>query len=331
MKTIILSIIVSIISISAFAHAPRDISLRYDRKEQTLRIDVEHNVTNIEKHYIKEMYVTINNKALDTIRLRAQSRNNRERVYLSTPKLKNNDVVTVTAICNKTGELTITQKIQLEPVELFGIKVFEPNEFSELFFRFLFNMLVIVILVRFLYYSVSRRKDFLFTYMLISVIVFLMCYMLGNVKIQLGFALGLFAIFGIIRYRTIQLPIKEMTYLFIVIGVSIVNSLADQKVTYTELIFTNFAVVLFTYLLEKVWLLRHESQKRIRYDNIELIKPEKYEELKADLEERTGLIINRVEIENINFLTDSARIFIYYYEKDNQIPGGIHTPTDDND
>ena len=331
MKTIFISIIASLLTISSFAHAPRDISLRYDRNEQELRIDVNHNVTNIEKHYIKEIFVSINGTPKDTISLRAQSRNHRERVYVSTPKLRNGDIIEVRALCNKAGELSIKEAIKLDPVELFGIKIFEPKEFSELFFRFIFNMFVIIVLVRFLYYSVSRRKDFLFTYILISVIVFLMCYMLGNVKIQLGFALGLFAIFGIIRYRTIQLPIKEMTYLFIVIGVSIVNSLADQKVTYTELLFTNLAVVGFTFFLEKVWLLRHESQKRVRYDNIELIKPERYDELKADLEERTGLIINRIEVENVNFLTDSARLFIYYYEKDNLLPGSIISGSDDND
>ncbi|MCK9561141.1 MAG: DUF4956 domain-containing protein [Bacteroidales bacterium] len=204
-------------------------------------------------------------------------------------------------------------------LELFGLDLIKVDDFLELLLRFTFNLIFTLLLVRGLYYSVARRKDFLFTFILISTTVFLLCFMLGSVKIQLGFALGLFAIFGIIRYRTVQLPIKEMTYLFIVIGVSVINALANKKISYAELLFTNLAIVAVTYLLEKVLLLRHESHKLIRYDNIELIKPEKAQELKDDLEERTGLVINRIEIGDVNFLTDSARIQIYYYEADNDV------------
>lgn len=204
-------------------------------------------------------------------------------------------------------------------LELFGLDLIKVDDFLELLLRFTFNLIFTLLLVRGLYYSVARRKDFLFTFILISTTVFLLCFMLGSVKIRLGFALGLFAIFGIIRYRTVQLPIKEMTYLFIVIGVSVINALANKKISYAELLFTNLAIVAVTYLLEKVLLLRHESHKLIRYDNIELIKPEKAQELKDDLEERTGLVINRIEIGDVNFLTDSARIQIYYYEADNDV------------
>ncbi|HPY82103.1 MAG TPA: DUF4956 domain-containing protein [Bacteroidales bacterium] len=204
-------------------------------------------------------------------------------------------------------------------LELFGLDLIKVDDFLELLLRFAFNLIFTLLLVRGLYYSVARRKDFLFTFILISTTVFLLCFMLGSVKIQLGFALGLFAIFGIIRYRTVQLPIKEMTYLFIVIGVSVINALANKKISYAELLFTNLAIVAVTYLLEKVLLLRHESHKLIRYDNIGLIKPEKAQELKDDLEERTGLVINRIEIGDVDFLTDSARIQIYYYEADNDV------------
>jgi hypothetical protein len=143
--------------------------------------------------------------------------------------------------------------------------------------------------------------------------------MLGNVKLQLGFALGLFAVFGIIRYRTNPMPIKEMTYLFVIIGISVINALANKKVSYAELFFCNFIVVFIIYALEKLWLLRHESCKTITYEKIDLIKPEKYNELKADLEQRTGLKINRIEIGKINFLRDTALINIYYYSDENRI------------
>jgi hypothetical protein len=200
-----------------------------------------------------------------------------------------------------------------------GIALINPADFLELIIRFSFNLLFVLLIVRYLYYSMTKRKDFMFTYILISTIIFLLCFLLGSVKIQIGFALGLFAIFGIIRYRTMQMPIKEMTYLFIVIGVTIINALANKKISYAELVLTNMLIFGVTYILEKVWLLRHESHRIIRYDNIELIKPDKYEELKADLELRTGLKINRIEIGNISFLSDSVKLQIYYYEQDNDV------------
>lgn len=204
-------------------------------------------------------------------------------------------------------------------MEFFGIDLIDLEDFLELLFRFAFNSTIITILVRYIYYNTTQRKDYLFTYFLISFIVFLLCYLLENVKLELGFALGLFAIFGIIRYRTRQIEIKEMTYLFLVIGVSVINALANKKISYAELLFTNLALIAITYLLERVFLLRHESRKAIDYDKIENIKPENYDILKADLEERTGLKINSVEVGKIDFLRDSARVYIHYFEEHNAI------------
>ncbi len=204
-------------------------------------------------------------------------------------------------------------------MELFGIKIIVLPDFLELILRFSFNFLVVLILVRVLYYPIAKRKDYLFTYILIGTAVFLLCYLLENVKLQLGLALGLFAIFGIIRYRTNAIPIKEMTYLFIVIGISVINALANKKVSYTELFFTNLAVIVVTFSLEKLWLLKHESRKTIIYEKIDLIKPENYRLLIEDLEKRTGLKINRVEVGRINFLRDAARVIIYYFEPSNRV------------
>ena len=204
-------------------------------------------------------------------------------------------------------------------VEIFGMPLIDVRDFLKLLFRFALNTVMIVVLVRYLYYQTTKRKDYLFTYFLISFIVFLLCYLLENVKLELGFALGLFAIFGIIRYRTRQIEIREMTYLFLVIGVSVINALANKKISYAELMFTNLALITITFLLERVLLLRHESRKTIEYDRIEYIKPENVELLKADLEERTGLVINTVEIGKIDFLKDSARVVISYYESHNTV------------
>jgi len=140
--------------------------------------------------------------------------------------------------------------------------------------------------------------------------------LLENVGVEIGFALGLFAIFGMLRYRTQQIPIREMTYLFLVIGVSVINSLANRRVSYAELLLTNAAIVLVTYLLEKVYLLKTESKKLIFYEKIELIKPDRREEMIADLTERTGLPIHRIEIERIDYLRDAARVYVYYFEQD---------------
>ena len=184
--------------------------------------------------------------------------------------------------------------------------------------KILFNEpeFIILIIVRYIYYPVTRNKDYLFTFLLISLTVFLLCVLLDSVKLELGFALGLFAIFGIIRYRTDPIPIKEMTYLFLVIGISVVNALANKKISHAELLFANLLIVFVTFGMERIWLLRHESRKNIIYEKIELIVPARREELMADLKLRTGIDIIRVEIRRIDFLKDVANIRIFYYEDD---------------
>jgi uncharacterized membrane protein len=190
------------------------------------------------------------------------------------------------------------------------------SDFLELSIRFGFNLIVSLIITRGLYYSNTKRKDYFFSYLMIGIIVFLLCFLLNSVKLQLGFALGLFAIFGILRYRTNPMPIREMTYLFIVIGISVINALSNKKISYAELLFTNFGIVAVVWLFEKVFFLRHLAEKEIVYEKIELIKPEKRAELIADIEERTGIKVQKIEIGKIDFLRDSARLIIYYYLSD---------------
>jgi hypothetical protein len=197
-----------------------------------------------------------------------------------------------------------------------GLDIIHIPDFLTLLLRFSMNMLIVVVIVRGLYYPLAKRKDYLFTFIMISTVVFLLCILLESVKLQLGFAFGLFAIFGILRYRTNAIPIKEMTYLFVIIGISVVNALANKKVSLAELLFTNLIIMGIIYGIERLWLLRHESSKVVIYEKIDLIKPEKYELLKKDLEERTGLKINRIEIGRIDFLRDTAKLVIHYYERD---------------
>lgn len=202
-----------------------------------------------------------------------------------------------------------------ETISFLGMELYD-DDAGKLLFRFFLNIFFVFILVRLIYYPVSQRKDFLFTYVAISVTVFMLCFLLENVKLDLAFALGLFAIFGIIRYRTDPIPIKEMTYLFIIIGMSVLNALVNKKISYAELLIANGAIIAATYGLERVWLLRHESYKVVLYDNIELIQSGKRDELIADLQQRTGIKINRVEIGRIDFLRDTALLRIYFFEDD---------------
>ena len=133
--------------------------------------------------------------------------------------------------------------ILMDSLEFLGTPLFDSKDFFKLLVKTAFNLSIILIIVRYIYYPVTKNKDYLFTYFLISLTVFLLCVLLDSVKLELGFALGLFAIFGIIRYRTDPIPIKEMTYLFLVIGISVVNALANKKISYSELVNYNYLII----------------------------------------------------------------------------------------
>ncbi len=198
--------------------------------------------------------------------------------------------------------------------KLFGIDIIDIDDFLELVMRSVFNFTIILVLVRYIYYPITRKRDFLFTFLLIGTVVFLLTFLLESVKLQLGFALGLFAVFGIIRYRTTTISIKEMTYLFIVIGISVINALANKKVSYAELVFTNFAIIAITYFVEKVKSLENELYTVVTYENIELATPQHKEELIKDLEKRLGIKIRRIEISNLDYQRDTAKIRVYFFK-----------------
>lgn len=199
-----------------------------------------------------------------------------------------------------------------ENIRFLGIKLINVSDFSELLIRFVLNTFLIFIVVHFMYAKNSRRKDFYFSFLVIGVIVFMLCFLLNNVKLELGFALGLFAIFGILRYRTDAIPIKEMTYLFIVIGLSVINALSNKKVSYTELVFTNIAIVYGLWFLEKRLALKQELSIQLIYEKIENIHKQNNDELMNDLRQRTGIDIKRFEIRKIDFLRDVADITLFY-------------------
>ncbi len=182
----------------------------------------------------------------------------------------------------------------------------------QLMINVLFNLFILLFLVRYLYYPGAKRKDYVFTFISVGVVVHLMCYMLNNVTIELGFALGLFAIFSVIRYRTITIAIKEMTYLFIVIAISVINAISNYTLSYTELIFANFIILVIIAMFERFDGKYKIANQPILYERIDLIVPSKRKELFQDLEKRTGYHIVDVTIERINFLNDTAELTVFY-------------------
>lgn len=199
---------------------------------------------------------------------------------------------------------------------------------TELALKFFLNLASCFIIIRFLYYPKSRRGDYYFTFMAFSSAMLLLLHKMGSVEVGVGLTLGLFAIFGIIRYRTETVPIREMTYLFIIITVAAINglssvyrvSISSDGISAYSLsvhdvgisLLTNVLIILLLVLLENAWSLRRTSSKIIQYDKIKLIRPECRAEMIADLKERTGLDIKDVEIGQIDFLKDSAFVKIIY-------------------
>ena len=202
--------------------------------------------------------------------------------------------------------------LQADSFQLFGIDIINTNDFYTLLLRFILNTVILWIAVRYLYYPRTYRKDYVFTYLMLGVVVFFMCFLLANVKLQLGFALGLFAVFGIIRYRNNPIPIKEMTYLFFIIAISLINAISSKKVSYAELLFSNFALLGVALILEKGLFIKHLSQKVIVYEKINLITPDKRAELIEDLKKRTGLEIKSVEIGKVDFVRDIAWLVVHF-------------------
>ena len=190
------------------------------------------------------------------------------------------------------------------------------SDFYNLAFRFLFNISVAYLIIMQIYKRFHDSNDFVFTYFMFNSLIFFFAYILGNMDINIGFAFGLFAVFAILRYRTDPIPIKEMTYLFIVITTGVINAIGSNDVSQQELIFANFIIIILTYILENQGKIQDSEKllgrRTIEYDKLENIKPENHKDLLIDLENRTGLSIQRFEIGRI-FL-DRVNIKIFYEE-----------------
>lgn len=209
------------------------------------------------------------------------------------------------------------------------MRLFHPDLW-ELLFKFTLDAIVLFALVRMIYYPIHRKKENLFTYIIFNVLIFFLCILMNNVKLSMGFGFGLFAVFSIIRYRTEQLSVKDMTYLFTVITVAVINALVSKKVSLAELLFTNIMIVTLVYVMEHLWLTRHEAMRQLIYEKVDLIRPDKRAELMADLQKRLGIKVSRVEIGRIDLLRDTVLMRVFYFE-DEQSYGNFSEPAPDND
>ena len=197
------------------------------------------------------------------------------------------------------------------------------------------NLAIVFIIVRFIYYPQRRDKDYVFTLFAFNTVIFFVMWLLNNADLSIGVGFGLFAIFSVLRYRTNTIPIREMTYLFVLIALPVLNSIMLREGYYEEFAVANIATIGVLYVLEHEWGFSYEAHKVVTYERIEMIRPENWPQLLADLRERTGLPVQRIEIGKLNFLRDTAEITIYYDPKAfnaadvKLMSNGVHLDDDD--
>jgi hypothetical protein len=189
---------------------------------------------------------------------------------------------------------------------------------TQFLIKVLINLISVSIVVGLVHYRMYKKSEFIFTYVIFNIIIFLLSYVLQSNEMSMGAAFGLFAVFSMIRYRTEDISARDMTYLFIVIALGLLNAIhknSDTGMVSVQLLAYNGMLVLATLLLENGFFLKRELLQNVQYENIQNIKPENREVLLADLRERTGLNVHRVEIGKIDFLRDTVNVKMYYYDK----------------
>jgi hypothetical protein len=186
--------------------------------------------------------------------------------------------------------------------------------FPSLFLGFALNLLVALVIVRFIYYPDNHNKNYVFTYLAFNTIIYFVMSFLTSAELSLGVGFGLFAIFSVLRYRTSTMSTREMTYLFIVIALPVMNSVLMKGSEWALLLAVNAVVAAVLFALEREWGFHYESSQSVRYDRIDLITPDQRDQLLADLRQRTGLPIKRVALGRLNFLNDTADLRIFYDE-----------------
>lgn len=186
------------------------------------------------------------------------------------------------------------------------------SDFGSFLLGFGFNLLVAIIIVRFIYYPSTHNKRYVFTFLAFNTVIYFVLSFMASVEMGIGVGFGLFAIFSILRYRTDPIPVREMTYLFIIVALPVMNSAVTAGAVWPQLVAANLAIMAILLVLEKEWGFHYEASKRIVYEKIELIRPDRRAELQADLEMRTGLKIKRISIGKVDFLRDTVDIQMFY-------------------
>jgi hypothetical protein len=209
---------------------------------------------------------------------------------------------------------------------LFGLDSFNSTEFWPMVLRFFYNFGIILFIARVVYFRASQRADYFFTYLLVSSIVFIICNLLDAATFQIGFALGLFAVFGIIRYRTAPIPIREMTYLFVIIGISVKNALVSNEVGLFRTLFADSIIIMIIWSAQGFLVRKKMIRKTIVYKNMELLKPDRYEDLLRDLSSLSGFPVEKAQVGRVDYAKGVARLRIFFYEKD-----APHNFSDDDD
>jgi hypothetical protein len=198
------------------------------------------------------------------------------------------------------------------PIEFLGVPLFD-DDIYKLLVRFLADIVFVTLLIRLAYYPHQKKKTYVFAFVMMNVMVFFLCFTLKKMELGLGMALGLFAVFGILRYRTDTIKVKEMTYLFLVVGIAVVNALSNKKASYSELLFTNFMILFSAILMERLCLIRKLAQQTLVYDKLELLRPENKAQLLQDLQARTGLDVRKVDVKQIDLPGESATITAFFH------------------
>ena len=186
------------------------------------------------------------------------------------------------------------------------------SELSNFLLGFGFNLLVAILIVRFIYYPSTHNKRYVFTFLAFNTVIYFVLSFMASVEMGIGVGFGLFAIFSILRYRTDPIPVREMTYLFLIVALPVMNSAVTAGTVWPQLVAANLAIMAILLVLEKEWGFHYEASKRVVYEKIELIRPDRRAELQADLEMRTGLKIKRISIGKVDFLRDTADIQVFY-------------------
>lgn len=187
-----------------------------------------------------------------------------------------------------------------------------PDDLASLIVRIVLNLLFTTIVVRVVYFRLYQHGDYIFTYYLLNLVTFSFAFLLSNVPVNLGFGLGLFGIFGILRYRTEAIEVRNLTYLFVVIGIAILNALENEQISFAELLIVNSLITGAVVVLEAAPFSRRESSHRVLYDRLDLLGPATAAEVLEDLRGRTRLPITRFEIGDVDLMRDTAEIAVYY-------------------